>query len=217
MPRLTTTLQRGLVGHWTMDAVDTDSGIAYDRSARSNHGTWNGTIPSPTDGQVSEAYVLDGADISHSSPLEDGDSFSIAMWGRLNSTSDYQVAHGNGGPGKWIEFRRDGSRGISSKFKDTSGNGHELNSGLVANTGVWHHIVESYNGSEYILYVDGEQADSTALSVAPNHPLTYYIGSYGGGNNHTGAVDDVRLYNRGLTAAEAYSLSQMRSNRWSNV
>ena len=80
--------------------------------------------------------------------------------------------------------------------------------------GAWHHVVGTYDRVAVRLYVDGVEVGE---GVASKLPIAYpaftfknlYIGDYDGDSavcenlaNFPGAIDDVRIWNRALTAAE---------------
>jgi Concanavalin A-like lectin/glucanases superfamily len=73
----------------------------------------------------------------------------------------------------------------------------------------WVHIVGVFTGAQIVLYVNGAQATSTAISQAPSCASpTFYIGKavQGGWGNYVGLIDDVRVYNRALSGAEVQAL-----------
>jgi glucose/arabinose dehydrogenase/fibronectin type 3 domain-containing protein len=68
----------------------------------------------------------------------------------------------------------------------------------------WSHLSVTYNGSVAILYVNGIQVGSRAVSgsiVTSNLPLRVG-GNQPWGEYFSGRIDEVRIYNRALTAAE---------------
>src|SRR5207302_919194 len=78
-------------------------------------------------------------------------------------------------------------------------------SGLAVNT--WTHLAATFDGATVRLYVNGVQVTSQAQTA----PLaittgTLQIGadSYAG-ENFAGRIDEVRIYNRALTAAEMHT------------
>lgn len=79
--------------------------------------------------------------------------------------------------------------------------------------GAWHLAVGTYDGSTIRLYVDGAQVGSGtpwpgSLVYALLNSNDLYIGNYPGCSDHEflGAIDDVMVWNRVLTAAEVRSL-----------
>jgi hypothetical protein len=68
----------------------------------------------------------------------------------------------------------------------------------------WSHLAATYNNSTLRLYVNGVQVASKAMSGSlpvSTEPLRIG-GDLLGGNDFTGRIDEVRVYNRGLTATE---------------
>ena len=82
----------------------------------------------------------------------------------------------------------------------------ETSSGTSLADGQWRHVVVTYDRSGYATgYVDGTPVGSVDIS-AITAPIQgqVYIGydDYGGPGSFSGAIDDVRIYNRILTADE---------------
>jgi hypothetical protein len=80
--------------------------------------------------------------------------------------------------------------------------------------GPWYHLVGTYDGQDMRLYVDGvlDAVLSIGPVVAYTGPAPLMIGSLGGISNHGddgvfhGAIGDIRIYNRALSAAEVHDL-----------
>ncbi len=73
--------------------------------------------------------------------------------------------------------------------------------------GQWHHVAGTYDGSAVRLFVDGAQVGNgtpTNLRIGYGLPTTndFFIGAYNGIAPFPGAVDEVKFYNRALTATE---------------
>jgi hypothetical protein len=75
-------------------------------------------------------------------------------------------------------------------------------------TSGWHLVTGTYDGATARLYVDGTLVASETFTAPPNTSFPLYIGRYygAGGYNWSGGIDEVRLYNRALTAAEVAAL-----------
>lgn len=74
-------------------------------------------------------------------------------------------------------------------------------------TGEWHHVAGTYNGSWICLYVDGEEKTAvTASGSIQTSSTALYIGnkpgSGGSYDRFKGLIDEVRIYNKGLTHQE---------------
>jgi hypothetical protein len=77
-------------------------------------------------------------------------------------------------------------------------------------TGAWHYVAGTYDGSQLSIYVDGALANSAAATGAiATTTDNLYVGTKAAGTAGTffhGVIDDVRVYSRGLTAAEVARL-----------
>ena len=79
-------------------------------------------------------------------------------------------------------------------------------------TGAWHLLVGTYDGANLRLYVDGTQvASAAATGSMPVTTDQLVIGSKTptstAGDHFNGKIDDVRIYNYALTAAEVTTLN----------
>ena len=81
--------------------------------------------------------------------------------------------------------------------------------GPTLETDVWHHIAGTYDGKDMILYVNGEsvgktQTDGKITLVEDPFCVGNIVNAAGAGQNEywTGAIDEVRLWNRALSDDE---------------
>lgn len=74
----------------------------------------------------------------------------------------------------------------------------------VADDDLWTNVVVTYDGTTARLYADGVEEDSN--NITPGTGTGARIGSAGSGFNWDGEIDDFRIYNRALTAAEVQQL-----------
>lgn len=196
----------GLVGYWTLDETATTSG-AYDSSGNGNTGTFYGHA-STTGAKFGNGGVFDGSGdyVDLTSVITMPNDWAVAWWSNLNWTSgDTQYA-------------------IVGEFDDVANNirfrpeydllywGDKINataafSGVTGQTG-WHHWVIIKNGSDYSLYKDGN------LHSIVNQPgleswdgdRAHRIGAVSGQDYFDGLIDEVRIYNRALSADEVRKL-----------
>jgi hypothetical protein len=70
--------------------------------------------------------------------------------------------------------------------------------------GEWEHIGLSFDGTDCTLYRNGDAVGSGAYSLGPDTQAALVFGccQAAGGNPYNGALDEVRLYNRPLSAEE---------------
>ncbi len=183
----------GLVALYTFD-----DGTATDFSGSGNNGTINGATA--VAGKVgAKALSFDGNDnviIPHSDSLSPND-FTISFW--INSTNantqrviektdSYLIRYSGGGTG--------GMQIIKGIFFDSK----------PVQTGIWTHVTFTGDATGYKWYVNG------SLSTQDSRP---WVGASGGNNPltfggsidpYTGLLDDVRIYNRAISAGEVASL-----------
>lgn len=78
--------------------------------------------------------------------------------------------------------------------------------------GKWHHLVVTLSNAKWSLYVDGIETDTFDNSQGLlNLSSVWNVGGFvnGSGNTFHGQLKDLRIYNRGLTAAEVATLRQL--------
>jgi hypothetical protein len=216
-------LQDGLVAHWTFDE---GSGIiAYD-SAGNN----NGVIHDAkwTTGKFGGALDFDGdkdyVTVPDNDSLTPQYEMTISWWvlnrGGENATiyKDAWNPGGSGSPGNSRAYAFSlGIDGAVSMAIFSSVNTHDYivsydNSSL----NEWHNIVGTFNRGKAALYVDGELAAFGSLvgvNSIMNDAQPLIIGGcwdYGGTptfqSSLNGLADDIRIYNRALSAEEVAQL-----------
>ncbi len=219
-------LTNGLVGLWSFDGKDTNWGTntETDGSGNGNTGTLVGmsTTTSPTIGKIGQALKFKGVNqgsyvgLGSSSAL-DPNRFTIAAWVNVNTTTCYNYIYSNardGGPSyNGIDFHVYCSGELTAAIWNGSAYYITSSAGTVV-PGIWTHVAVTYDGSHFILYANGVQLISQAQTVDPGSPATYTsnIGGMGlapGTYSMNGKLDDVRLYNRALSAREVKQLYNM--------
>lgn len=216
-----TFLKNGLVGMWSFNGPDISGTTAYDRSGQGNNGTLtNG--PKPVIGKVGQGlsfatlnnYVNVGATIFSSNA-----PFTISAWVNPsvvnnNNMRIFDVA--NAGDGFWLGM--DQTTGNKFNINLYNGTGTNINSTTVAVVNRWYHVVATYNGTVGYIYVNGVLENSATDGYNGGGTRYMFIGGTGGtgsgnhgayGDDWNGKIDEVRVYNRALTAAEITSLYQI--------
>ncbi|MFE6281907.1 exo-alpha-sialidase [Streptomyces sp. NPDC057877] len=173
----------------------------------------------PTPGVVGEALSFDGKDDAVRLPyrselaLGSGD-FTTSLWFRHTADRGEQPLLWIGGigvsqPQVWLRgdpangllrgliTTREGARTVRTAYVDANG---------AYNDGRWHHVVLRRGGGKLTLFLDGEAVGSTADvagSVSRNSPFGVHIGQRMDSRAFfTGAIDDVRVWNRALSDGE---------------
>src|SRR5690349_5658377 len=205
----------GLIGRL---AFDEPSGLsATDTSGAGRTGTLSGGVQRVA-GKTGGALAFDGAGgqvrIPSAAALETPNVTVEAWVKRSGSPGSFKhiVAKGSSacmaasyglysGPNDGIEFYVSSGGGSSFTRSPDGGPG--------VWDGQWHLVTGTFDGTTVRLYVDGGQVESGTSGAAP---IDYgaldtrdlFIGNYAGCANHgfDGAVDDVRIYGRALSADE---------------
>ena len=203
-------LNSGLVGDWSFDQADMAGTVAYDRSGNNGDLT-NG--PQRTIGKIGQALSFDG--------LNRNIYVSIGTT-NLDLTTKTLSA--------WIKMKHDPSGGTYRGIVITTPQSelyvlsdvfgiYDNNTGLFRSSGVnvaddqWHHVTTVYrsgvaNGTE--LYVDGVlKANVTATNAGSVSAVDIGCGQGCSTQTFPGKIDDVRIYNRALSAQEVKRLYNM--------
>ena len=226
-------ISNGLVGYWTFDGAATNctTGVTRDLSGNGNDGSLAlmSTSSSPTPGKVGQALSFDGTsyqrlvvDDNNSLDFGSGD-ISVALW--IKNTAPYVAEHENvlltktsyfeDTSGFWIEASTWNTASnkytvVSSVTNSAWGTGNledPVNISLDFNR--WYHVVSVRSGTKWTTYIDGAYATSaSAAEIGANvdNAIDLDIGANLAGNTFLGHLDDVRIYNRALSAAEVQQL-----------
>ena len=202
----------GLVGWWKLD--DEGTGTVLDYSGNDRHGTINGN-PQFVPGLFGEAMEFTGDPdrvyIDGYKGLLGGHAFSITAWIKTAGNGEI-VGWGNNVGTERVEFR------VSEyRLRVEHGSGNRQGDTVVGDN-QWHHValtVEENSTISYpqvILYVDGEDDTRTgtsanAFNIVENFDLSI-ARQYNGANRwFIGLIDEVRVYDRVLSAEEIRNLA----------
>jgi large repetitive protein len=207
----------GLRGWWAMN--DGAGGTVLDGSAMDNHGSVDGNVQW-TQGVEGAALLLGGdsyARVANHPSVDITGPITVAAWIRpqTRGTQDLvKKAIHNGVDGFELSLASSGK--VFARFNQpTSGNTYRVDSTTSYPTDgtSWMHVVATYDGATIRLYINGEQeaVKSGPASIASND---FDLGIGGeptgeptAGRGFTGALDDVRLYSRALSAATVAQLA----------
>ena len=210
-------LQNGLVGWWTFDGgVATANGVAVDMSGNGNNGNLVSISTSTfyTAGKIGQAFNFDGVNdvvqVSDSASLSPT-RVTVAFWAlKLAPTFTAFVGKRNNSSSNY-SFRTEIDGGNNLAF-GVSVNGTASTNALLAGgllRGTWNHVVGTFDGTTVALYLNGVLRSTAALSGNLfDSTVNLRLGSeqITGPNFFNGYLDDVRIYNRALTAAEVRQL-----------
>ncbi|MBD0254152.1 MAG: T9SS type A sorting domain-containing protein [Cytophagales bacterium] len=209
-------LQNGLIACYAF------SGSASDGSGNNNNGTLYGPIPT-TDrfGNPNGAYQFDGVNDYIALPEANlkTANYTYSMWlkaASLPAALELYAALSIGGPGAdqglTLANNYVGSTGWAGVSYNSDGTVTPSNSvGSLPTANTWYHVVQTRSNAFVNLYVNGTLIGSRATNgTTPKYNYSAPGATIGSRSNLTqffhGAIDDVRLYNRAVTAPEVSAL-----------
>ncbi|MEU2772541.1 family 43 glycosylhydrolase [Streptomyces sp. NPDC007162] len=212
-----------LLLHYDFD--ETGGHIAVDSSGHGHHGTYVRT-PAFGTGVKGGSFKMSGD--ASSSPyvkipngvLENAGSVTVSTYARWQGGNSFQWLFGLGPDSDKYLFAtpsNGGSSLYSAITKASWSAESKLTAGSQLTPGAWKHVTVTLDGATgtMILYVDGIEAARTTTTIKPSElydaskDYSGYIGRslYSADPYFAGEVDDFRIYDRALPAAEVMELS----------
>jgi hypothetical protein len=179
-----------------------------DRSGTGNNGSISGAAWT-TAGKNGGALTFDGVNdlvtVPDSASLDLTTAYTLEAWVRPTSTSGWRCVMVKETPTTLAYgLYAAGFPNRPSSWLTINGNFVALDGPAAVPVNAWTHLATTYDGSTLRLYVNGVQVSSKpAPGAAPTSGAPFRLG----GNTiwsewYAGQIDDVRLYNRVLSASE---------------
>jgi len=215
----------GIVGWWMVDGING----TRDLNAMLNNGTISGPVATSTGhyGESSGAYNFES---SNTTVVNLGDpvsglfdfgvnNFSISSWAKVNGTT----ASRGTVTSKWLSGGSLGFNEFIVAFSGPTGTERYPSATIESGStlyvargatqvtlGQWNHIVAVRSDTNLMVYLNGQVASSTSVgSVAVNN-ISGRVLKIGNINSETygfqGSINDLRLYNRALSADDVSAL-----------
>jgi len=222
-------ISNGLVGYWTFDGATTTwssatAGITGDLSGNFNTGTLTNMnrATSPVVGKIGQGLKFDGANdyVQVASFMSGLTTFSVSVWVKTTQsstpTNDYDspaIFGTNQGGGTSQDFMLLNRTGNFYWFDEFGAGENSFASGVTISDNRWHHIIAVRSTTSLTFYIDGVSVgtDTTGSSGVRNdwEGIGYAPFTAGGTSQFfNGSIDDVRIYNRALSAGEVAQLYQ---------
>jgi len=224
-------LQKGLVGHWTLDRRDIDDGVCRDRSGHGHHGNLDGADVGE-EGLFGEALGFDGDNgnvkIESDKSLEHDKFITYTFWYRLEREPNgtwFGVVSKSGDAGRHFGVLDEmDDRGFAfSPYVDGDRNKHDIDIPSDNFYQEWNHFAFVFNGEEGVsyIYMNGELesvdegATTGELEDGPEDNLNISDPDHVSEDDNTfkGRIADVRIYNRALNKEQIQKIYNMRSNQ----
>ncbi len=208
----------GLVAWWKLDdgSSGTTPTTAADSSGNGNTGTLTNGPTWTTSGKINNALTLAAASsqyvsVPYASALEPTTAFTVTAWVNPTSTSQMAIIASPDSDG-WNNGWRlivDGAPQLSGNIvtSNTSPRATAINTANPP-AGTWTHVALVYNGSTLTVYSNGVPGTPVSVTGTVTYGTSAFlpIGGASGVPYFNGKIDDVRIYNRALSASEVTSL-----------
>lgn len=196
---------RAQIGNWLLN------NDANDATSNAISGTLTGSPTfSTTAKEGTYALVVNGTsqyvDLGNPTQFPSGTAArTISAWAMTNNVSGSRsiFAYGTNSTSKAMVIGQNGTSLIGGAFASNV---------TVTNfwaTGVWHHICLTYDGTTAKLYADGALVGSSAMSWSLTLAKAFIGRGVNSSDYWSGSIDDVRIYNSTLSAAQVLTLATL--------
>jgi L-ascorbate metabolism protein UlaG (beta-lactamase superfamily) len=207
-----------LVAHYKLD--EPAGGVAQDSAGDFDGTLHGGPAWQAKGGKIGGALQLDGTDDYISTPFvsnpADG-AFSAFAWVKGGAPGQVVISQTDGTGSGEIWLGADPLQGklMTGLIPPPAGRAatSALNSDFIVIDGQWHHVSFVWDGSRRYLYADGAEVAKDAIAISPLKSATGGLHLSAGKSLEAGAfwlglIDDVRIYNQALDAAEVAALAR---------
>jgi len=210
-------LNSGLVGWWTMDGKDTPwtsetAATTLDKSGNGNTGTLTNMnrATSPVAGKIGQGLKFDGVDDYVTTPysIDLDNALTVSLWVKIADTTHNNytfVSAITSASNYWVLLHRADKSGVTLQTQTLLFGKTTPTTNMTANT--WTHVVLTKNsGTTVAIYQNGVQITNAAIVSGGFAAVSLHIGELNAANYLNGSLDDVRIYNRALSANEITQL-----------
>lgn len=217
-----TVIPNGLIAHWTMANIDsndniideTDNNNDASKVGSPNYSVVNGPVYDDAVYYYADSTGQDGWDAGDSSVWNNLDSVSFSLWFKSDYAGRNMIA-GNGGGWEssgFMIFQLD-----ESNIRWEQQDGSKINidwEGFPKDE--WVHVVGTWDGSEMIIYGNGDDKSRSDYSGQHSGDHNFGLGlnvldevGDGPAYDMRGALQDVRIYDRALSPSEVQKLYEL--------
>jgi hypothetical protein len=199
-----------LIGWWKMD--ETSGTVAADSSGYGNDGTVVGGAEFVS-GYIDGAIDLDGdddyVDCGYDPIFDTAGEMSVAAWITVRSIPTAWACVIAKGEYSWRLSNENMDQRFHFGITIWSASNPSISGDTVIGSDEWHHVAGTFDGDNINVYLDGS-LDATVATSSPIgvNAANVLIGENpeAAGRNWDGLIDDVRLYNRALSASDLSEL-----------
>jgi len=209
-----------LVAHYKLD--ETSGTTAIDSSVTGNNATATGSNITLNQSGIIEKSAVFGANsayiVPHNAVYEDLDQLTLSAWVKDPATGTLSFIDKNNDFSFQLNSANNRLQFAGARWSTTSGIWRTPNNTLPLETDSWYHVAVTYDTSNLtndpLFYVNGdlvsttEQITPAGVKKAPGS-LNLFLGNQNNLANPLGGnLDDVRIYNRILSADEIKALTK---------
>jgi hypothetical protein len=223
-------LMTGVVGLWHLNEASGATSV-IDDSGSGNNGTPT-SVTFGSNGKLSTAASFNGSSskisIAQTNLPTGNTAFSYSVWIKTTqSTSSgypsiFSYGTATSANGLFFTLCRDAD-GNCNPGGTLSGRvmvgpyGSSLGSNVAVNDGFWHHVVATFDGTTYKIFIDGVASGSKNMATNLIHsttPTIGYAGALSGSAQYfNGSIDEFSIWSRALHANEVKQLYQRGASR----
>ena len=214
----------GLILLMHMNQETSNSTGTSDDSGLGNNGVFvDGARCGNVSGRFNEGCEFDGdddyIDAGTDSSLDFTDTFAVSVWINPDTKGDFEIVIGRWAtsPGHdWVlNFENQADQLLKFGIRQSDGNIDVATLSPIP-TNEWTHIVGVYDGTDILIYMNGVVQETTPASGnIDNDGAILSIGSAGDSTlPFNGAIDEVAIYNRSLSASEVYEMYNRLKGRF---
>ncbi|PIR45020.1 MAG: hypothetical protein COV10_01710 [Candidatus Vogelbacteria bacterium CG10_big_fil_rev_8_21_14_0_10_51_16] len=210
-------ISSGLVGHWTFDGRDCGATYCIDKSGSGNTGTLTND-PTNAVGKIGQGLkMLNTSYVAVGTAVSNDTSGTITAWILPTSFSTQKaiyVAENASFHFFGLSLLTDGK--LRPQCNNCTGGTNHTDSVGALTLNQWNHVAVTSSGTQWTTYINGVATGDTVtlgnnvgdwfgdVSSTKNHRIGYLAGA--GNYINDATVDDVRVYDRALSATEIASL-----------
>lgn len=203
-----------IVGWWKLN------GNTVDSSGQSNHATVSANVTSAPgqSGLANGAYSFNGTNSQIAIPSQESltpsAALTVSAWAKPNTATGLRgivskdIQSGIGNPPYAIHQNGTAVTIYTTNSANSSKTIANCGSSVLS-SGIWSHMLTTFDGTTVRLYVDGSLCSTTALQTdlaVTTGALRIGQQKNGSGRWFSGDIDDVRVYNYALNATDVQQL-----------
>ncbi|MFH0712464.1 MAG: LamG-like jellyroll fold domain-containing protein [Candidatus Jorgensenbacteria bacterium] len=209
---VTSRLEHGLVGYWHFDEAANTS--IYDTSGFGNTGSASGTSWSTVSdckagSCLSFSASTQNVSITDQGSLDPQTTLTLTAWVYPTSVggsdSESTIIWGASPPAYYLSFN-DSTLALDCYWYGTTPAGYHTTSAASVPLNKWSQVTCVWDGTNNIRYINGTSAGTTAVTGTGLSPTAVVIGAENSTRQFVGKIDEVRIYNRALSATEILNL-----------